>query len=144
MNSSVADRLNVLLKASEPVIVETVNPPANYTVADFRHSGISSEALARLVTPILKRNDNLAQEEEVRRAAKEKRFAQTHWTEYMGQSSDQSYLRDHGYAAVLWEISESEVRAAIAADNERRLKAYEEYRTFCEQGTAKPIPEASK
>lgn len=142
MDSSVANRLNKLLGLSQPITISKSS--TNYTVVSFEHSGISPKHLADIVLPILRKYDVLAQEEEIKRAAKGRRDAETFWTEWMGDLSFVSRLQSHGYACVLWELAESEVRAAIDADNTRRLKAYEEYRTFCEQGTAKPIPEASK
>lgn len=137
MNSKTAQHLTKLYEAASPIERHTV---AGETVERiWSHSSLPWDHIRDLILPIEKKRAVAAQAEEVRAAARERRCASNHYCG-IGHKSPHS-VEWHpygGFSLILLDMCLPEIRAAVAADNSRRLAEYEAYRLACEQGVALP------
>jgi hypothetical protein len=147
MKSKCAEHLTMLLVRSAPITMALPPEPDvatevnrdGYRNPTWSHPSLEWQEIRDIIHPIAESMLAAAQDEEIRRAARERRPA-SGYVCHVGYASSHSVAWHPygGYAMILWDMCASQIATAIGADDARRLAEYEAYRQACEQGVALP------
>lgn len=140
MNRKTAERLNLLLRASEPVVLNELNVPTGDVLLCNGDASNLADKLWAALKPILESSVPIVTAAEIRDAAANRRHADVLHVEFGPYNWRQR--RESGipwaFTAKLWAHCRPQIQAAIDADNAARMAEYEAYRVACEQGVAVP------